>query len=77
MFLKLNKDLIERDPGRVPKLPNRSWVEQIPGGPEYPPEYFEEDEENSSDQEDEATGQVEAEEQTFQDESSDSSEDED
>ena len=76
MFLKLNKDLIERDPGRVPKLPNRSWVEQIPGRPEYPPEYFEEDEENS-DQEDEATGQVEAEEQTFQDESSDSSEDED
>ena len=49
MFLKLNKDLVERDPLKVTELSRNDWKHSIPGRPEYPHGYFIEDNEDEED----------------------------
>ena len=49
MFLKLNKDLVERDPLKVTELSRNDWKHSIPGRPEYPHGYFVEDNEDEED----------------------------
>ena len=50
MFLKLNKKDAIRDPRKVPSL-GRLWQGSIPGRPEYPPAYFDEENFSSDDEE--------------------------